>query len=188
MAESKNNIVTHGLSGTVGDMLVFRNRAGKTIVSAKPKERTGEPSEAQIKHQSRFQEATLYGKSVLADPTLKEEYKAAAPEGVTAYNVAVSDFMHAPNIKEVNVSKYTGKTGDTIEVEVTDDFKVMTVSVTIYNADGSEVEHGNAVQQVNEAKWLYTATITNASLSGDKIVIRAFDLPGNISGQEKTLG
>jgi hypothetical protein len=64
----------------------------------------------------------------------------------------------------------------------------MTVSVTIYNADGSEVEHGNAVQQVNEAKWLYTATITNASLSGDKIVIRAFDLPGNLSGQEKTLG
>lgn len=42
MAESKNNIVTHGLSGKVGDLLVFSQRNGKTIVSKAPKERTGE--------------------------------------------------------------------------------------------------------------------------------------------------
>ncbi|SDF09761.1 hypothetical protein SAMN05421825_1031 [Epilithonimonas hungarica] len=33
MAESKNNIITHGLSGKVGDLIVFRQRSGDTIVS-----------------------------------------------------------------------------------------------------------------------------------------------------------
>jgi hypothetical protein len=187
MAESKNNIVTHGLSGLVGDMLVFRNHAGKTIVSAKPKERTGELSEAQKMQQGRFQEAILYGKSVLADATLKAEYKAAAPEGVTAYNVAVGDFLHAPNIKSVDVSKYTGKPGETIEMEISDDFRVADVKVAIYNPDGSVVEQGNAKQQPNSLKWVYTATAANDSLSGDKIVIRAYDLPGNVSEEDKTI-
>lgn len=187
MAESKNNIVTHGLSGLVGDMLVFRNRAGKTIVSAKPKERTGELSEAQKQHLALFQEAVLYGKSVMADENLKAEYKAAAPEGASAYNVAVGDFMNAPNIKTVNVSNYTGKPGETIEMEVTDDFRVAAVKVAIYNPDGSIVEQGDAVQQTNELKWIYTTTETNDSLSGDKIVIRAFDLPGNMTEEDKTI-
>jgi hypothetical protein len=94
--------------------------------------------------------------------------------------------MHAPDIKAVDVSRYTGKVGDTIEVEATDDFRVSVVKVAIYNADGSIVESGDT-QQVNEAKWLYTATAENASLDGDKIVIRAYDLPGNVSEKNNVL-
>jgi hypothetical protein len=187
MAESKNNVVTHGLSGLVGNLLVFRNHAGKTVVSSKPHMRKGEPSEAQKKQRDRFEEATLYGKSVLSDPALKAAYAAAAPEGTTAYSVAVGDFLKAPNLKEVDVSKYTGKKGDTIEVKATDDFKVASVSIAIYNVDGSLVEQGNAVQQPNKEKWLYTATADNTSPSGDKIVIRAYDLPGNTTEKDETL-
>jgi len=179
--------VTHGLSGMVGDMLVFRNHAGKTIVSAKPKERTGELSEAQKRQQERFQEAILYGKSVLTDATLKAEYQTAAPEGVTVYNVVVGDFLHAPNIKSVDVSKYTGKPGETIEMEISDDFRVAAVKVAIYNPDGSVVEQGDAKQQPGQPKWAYATTASNDSLSGDKIVIRAFDLPGNVSEEDKTI-
>lgn len=40
MAKSKNNVVTHGLSGKIGDMLVFSQRNGQTIVGMAPKERT----------------------------------------------------------------------------------------------------------------------------------------------------
>ena len=36
MVESKNNVITYGLSGKVGDLIVFRNRGGKTFVSSKP--------------------------------------------------------------------------------------------------------------------------------------------------------
>jgi hypothetical protein len=188
MAESKNNIVTHGLSGMLGDMLVFRNFGGKTIVATKPKASTNPPSEAQKLQRARFQQATLYGKGALADEALKAGYEAAAPDGVTAYNIAVADFMHAPNISRVDVSKYTGRPGETIEMEVSDDFRVAAVRISVYNPDGSLVEEGDAQQQANPLKWVYTTTATNDSLSGDKIVIRAYDLPGNTTEQNETLG
>ena len=38
MAKQTNNVITHGLSGKVGDLLVFRQRAGKTVIAkASPK-------------------------------------------------------------------------------------------------------------------------------------------------------
>ncbi|MBC7759130.1 MAG: hypothetical protein H7069_09750 [Phormidesmis sp. FL-bin-119] len=40
MARSKFNVLTHGLSGLVGDMIVFRQRANKTIVCGKPRPTT----------------------------------------------------------------------------------------------------------------------------------------------------
>lgn len=187
MATSKNNVLTHGLSGTVGDLLVFRNRAGKTIVASKPRERVGEYTESQKLHQHQFQQATLYGQSVMTDPALKAEYEATAKSGQSAYNVAVADFFHAPDIDTIDVSAYTGKAGDTITVKVTDNFKVTGVSVSIYNADGTEVEHGMAVQSPNKVEWLFTAQTTNESVEGDKIEVRATDLPGNASEKEQTL-
>ena len=90
MAESKNNVLTHGLAGLVGDMIVFRNRGGKTFVSAKPKERTGEPTEIQKQHQGQFQEAILYAKTAITDPAKKAAYDDATTGGQTAYNVAVA--------------------------------------------------------------------------------------------------
>jgi hypothetical protein len=186
MAESKNNVVTHGLSGKVGDILVFRKHGDKTIVASAPSKRTGEPTERQKKQQERFQEATLYGQTALSDPTMKAEYKAAAQTGQTAFNVAVADYFNAPDIKDVDVSAYTGKAGDLITIKATDDFRVASVNVAIYNEDGSEVEHGLAVQK-NKVEWVYTATTDNPSLNGDKIVITASDLPGNVTEKEETL-
>lgn len=187
MAESKNNVLTKGLTGLVGDMIVFRNRGGKTFVSTKPKARTGELSEGQKAHLGKFQEAVLYAKAALAEPDKRAGYTQSATMTQTAYNVAVADFFHAPDIKDVDLSKYTGKTGDTIIIRATDDFKVMEVSVAIYNSDGTEVEHGLAVLSTNGVDWVYTAKAENPSLTGDRIVIRASDMPGNVTEEEKSL-
>jgi len=187
MAESKNNIITHGLSGKVGDLIVFRNRNGKTYVASKPKERTSELSDAQKQHQKVFQQAVIYAKSALVNPETKQAYKDAADEGESAYNVAVADFMNAPDIEEIDLSKYTGKVGDTITITVTDDFMVQEVSVTILNADGTEVEHGLAQSGLGSLQWIYNATAANNSLDGDKIIIRASDLPGHATEKEHTV-
>lgn len=186
MAVSKNNVLTHGLSGTVGDLLVFRNKGGKVIVANKPKERTSEYSEGEKAHQQLFQRAVLYGKSVLADTERKATYGAAAKEGQSAYNVAVADFFHAPDIDSIDISGYTGKAGDTIKISVTDNFRVSEVSVGIYNADGTEVEHGAAEQSANPSEWVFTAKAANASVGGDRIEVRAYDLPGNETAKEIT--
>lgn len=187
MAESKNNIVTHGLSGKVGDLLVFSQRNGKTIVSKAPKERTGELSDKQEVQKLKFQRAVLYAKTVMNDADKKQMYEAMSDDskGISAYNVAVADLLNAPKIQEINLSAYTGNPGDTIRIIATDDFEVVSVTVTIENADGSLVEEGSAVN--NGAEWVYTATVLNSDLSGDKITITASDHPVNVTEKFETL-
>lgn len=182
MAQSKNNIITHGLSGKVGDIIVFSQRGGKTIVSKAPRKRTGEDSEKQKEQQAKFQQAVLYGKSVIADPTQKELYEST---GKRAYNVAVADMLNAPKIEKIDLTSYTGQIGDTIKIRVMDDFAVTSVKVIIENSDGSLVEQGNATLQGID--WVYTATATNPDLSDDKIIIQATDIPANLSEKTQTL-
>jgi hypothetical protein len=185
MAQSKNNIVTHGLSGKVGELLVFSNRRGKTIVSSAPRKRAGEPSEAQKAHQKRFQQAVIYGKEVSVNPENRELYKQKANvKQISVYNVAVADFMQAPDIVEVDVSNYGGNIGDKISITVEDNFMVSEVSLSILNGDGTEVESGNAQPNAAGRKWIYTATASNTNLNGDKIIVRAYDLPGNVDEEE----
>jgi hypothetical protein len=180
MAKQKGNIVTHGLSGMVGGMLVFRQTATGTVVQSPPRV-SGKTTEAQRAHQRRFQRAVLYSQAVAADPALEAAYASRAKPGQTARNVAIADFFHAPDIRAIDVSGYGGKPGDVIRIEVTDDFAVKEVKVVISNADGSVVEEGFAVQEAAGYEWTYVATAVNDSLQGDRIEIFASDMPGNIS-------
>lgn len=186
MAQSKNNIVTHGLSGKVGDLLVFSQRNGKTIVSKAPV-RSGEATKGQVAVQQKFQKAVFYAKSALADAGSKAAYEAQAKEGQTAYNVAIADFFEAPDIQSVDFSNYTGKPGSTIHIVATDDFKVSGVTVKIANSDGTLVEQGKAVAAPDGFHWIYTATKNNASLAGDKITISANDRAANLAVREESL-
>ena len=186
MAKAKN-IILHGVSGKIGDTLVIRQRGGMTILSEAPGEREKAPTESQKAHQAKFQQAVIYGKTVMADAESKAEYGEKADDRHSAYNVAVADFFHAPDIDEIDVTNYTGAIGDSIRIRATDDFKVVQLHVAIFNADGSLVEEGDAVQQENVLDWLYSATIANESLEGDKIVVKAADKPGNIAEQEAQL-
>ena len=188
MAESKSNLATEGLSGQVGNFVFRRRKAdGKVFVSVHPSEQEGEPTEAQLKVRSKFQEAVIYGKSALADPATKAIYTEKTAPGKSAYNVAVADYFNAPNIKEVDLSNYTGEVGSTIRVKATDDFEVAGVQVKIANADGTLVEVGSALSQSDGLFWLYTATKLNESLLGDKITVTVSDIPGNSTVEEKTL-
>jgi hypothetical protein len=187
MAKQSGNVVTYGLRGKIGDLLVFRQRNGETIVSKIP-EKQKEVSEKQKKHQKLFQQATIYGKVVTADPQLKKLYEASAKKkkGVTAYNIAVADFLNAPNIENVDLSAYTGTAGDEIHIIASDDFAVKSVHVSISNADGALIEEGYASQSVSNL-WIYVASQNNDNMTGDRIVITVSDIPGNITTEEKSL-
>jgi hypothetical protein len=150
-------------------------------------QRTAAASEKQIEHRRRFQRATIYGKSVNADPQLKELYGQAAKKGQTAYNIVVADMLQAPDIESIDLSGYTGKPGDIISVRVTDDFSVKEVTVTITNDDGSLVETGLAQPDAIDYLWTYTATQENENLAGDNIEITVSDMPGNIAVEEQSL-
>jgi hypothetical protein len=186
MAKQTGNVVTHGLSGKVGDLLLFRQVGGKTVVSKMPQPSKTE-SEKQKAQRKRFQRAIFYAKQTLADPDTKEIYEAGTKKGRRPFRVAVADFLNAPNIEHIDLSGYSGQTGDLIRIEVSDDFTVQTVTVSISNADGSLVEEGNAVPDTTGFQWTYIATQNNDNLQGDKIVVSISDLPGNITREEETL-
>ena len=61
------------------------------------------------------------------------------------------------------------------------------VLVEIFDGTGALVERGTAVQTDKPAEWIFVATVANNSIYGDKIVVKATDLPGNLTGKESVL-
>ena len=80
MAKQKNNVVTYGLSGKIGDLLVFRQVAGKTVVAKMPQQ-SGKVSDKQKEHRKRFQQAVIYAKTAMSSPETGEQYRAGAKKG-----------------------------------------------------------------------------------------------------------
>jgi hypothetical protein len=189
MAKQTGNVVTYGLSGKIGDLLVFRRRDGQTIVSKAPESSKKPLTAKQVEHQRKFRQAVLYAQAAVKDEGLAEIYEAvAAKKKRTPFTVAVADFFNAPEIEHIDLSKYTGNIGDTIRIEVADDVVVKSVELSIVNADGSVVEEGNAVSDASGHVWTYTATQENDNLEGDKITVSISDLPENSTEETVEIG
>jgi hypothetical protein len=144
-------------------------------------------TEAQRTQRRKFQRAVLYSSGVAADPELSAAYAAKAKAGQTLRNVAVADFLRAPDIDVIDLSAYHGQPGDVIRIEVTDDFAVKEVKVVISNSDGSPVEEGYAQPEAVGYEWTYKATAQNDNLEGDRIEIFASDTPGHIAHKTEEL-
>ena len=188
MAYVKKNIVTEGMSGKLGNNIVFRNRGGKTVVAVTPEKKKRKLSEAQKVQTRKFSTAIAYGKQAVQDPAAKAAYQAQAKGGQTAFNVAVSDCLNAPRIEEPDLSAYQGAKGSQLILPVADDYLVTEVSVAMYNQAGALVEAGAAQLHNNGADWVYTTQKQNANFKGSKLIIRASDLPGNTVEKEVVLG
>lgn len=180
MAKSRNNVITHGLSGLIGDLLVFRQRGGKTIVSDRPKARVDNPNANQLSVRERFIKAARYAKAAISDLAKKALYGAAAEADQSAYNVAFADYQKAPEIKaEPNYSGYIGQIGYPIEATVYDNFMVTAVKVEIRDAANTLIEEGEAIQQEDESKWIYVTTVANPDYATSSIIVKAYDMPEN---------
>jgi len=188
MARIKN-VAVKGLRGMIGDTLVYRTVNGKTVVSAAPDDTPRVATEKQTAHRERFKLASFYASRAMANPELKAAYEAVAKSRGTSSgrSVAVSDFFHAPKIDSVVLDGFSGQPGEEIPMYVTDDFRVNTVHVEIYNPDGTEAEHGDAVFLETGRYWVYTTTGSVSELTGSRVVVKATDLPGNETSEEFTL-
>ncbi|WP_343700927.1 hypothetical protein [Chitinophaga sp.] len=187
MAISKNNAITFGASGTFAQQMVIRQQGGKTVLCKRPVKGKSKYPEKEQQMRDRFLEASLYARAAISHEPTRLAYQAAADKGQSAYNMAVADFYIAPVIRSVDSTAYTGAAGSTIRVRAIDNFGVQAVSVEIQLASGETLEKGNAAADVNGLDWLYTATQPNEALAGSKLIIRASDLPGNVTVHEVTL-
>lgn len=176
MAKVRSNIIIDGIGGMLGNQLVFkRDKAGRTILSVKPT--FGENrvfSAAQRAQQEAFREAQLYAKTAKSDPVYARK---AAGTARSAYNVAIADWFHPPEILEIDRSGWQGGAGQKIRVKAQDDVLVTQVTVTITAADGALLESGNAVQ--SEGLW-WEYTSRAAAGAGATLTVSARDLPGHV--------
>jgi hypothetical protein len=187
MAESSNNVLTVGNSGSVGRQITFWQRAGKTIMGKKRMKATGEPTAPQAVIRQKFLAAVTYANGVKTVAATRAAYKAVARAGQSWFSMAVRDAATPPTVSKIDTTNYHGAVGDAILITATDDFKVTGVSVSILSAAGAVLEQGKAVQQENVNEWLYTATVANAATAGSKITAVASDLPGNTGTLSVTL-
>ena len=170
MAKVIDNLLVRGLSGKLGDQVVFRRlRDGRTIVCNKPDFSKRKLSREQKQHHTRFQAASAYAKSAsrsmpiyaqLAEGTMKN-----------AYNVALGDWFHPPVIQRV------GRYGTAIRIWATDDVHVAGVQVLVLDEAGGIREKGNATQARGDW-WEYVPA------EEGKVVVEAWDLAGNVVRDE----
>ena len=160
------------------DGLVYRTVRGKVVASRKPDMTNVVYSENQIAHRKRFKQAALFGKSIMADSTVRALYEEIAKErNIPLFATTIADFFNAPVIHEVDVFGYSGNVGDTILVTASDDVGVEKVHVSISAPDGSPIENGQAIEVGDDSgQWIYTATVQGQPVV--KIQVVAQDRPG----------
>ena len=178
------------IGGLLGEKLKVNKVNGNVVVTNRPKRKmVGDPSEKQAAAQRRFLVATQYAKYQNSVPELRELYATGITDNKrTAFAVAVSDFLNAPEIESINASKYRGAIGDPIIVSAFDDFKVVGVRVMITDAGGSMLEEGDAAQdKAKPSLWIYQCTVANAALAGTTINAIAVDTAGNETSLDNVL-
>jgi hypothetical protein len=180
VAKIKFNGLVSEVSGGVGGLVVRRSR-GKFILSDKPTVSEAEPSEAQLDQRKLFARAVAFGKFAIEDPALRAFYEPIAQQReITAYALAIGDYLKAPSILPLDLSAYRGQVGDSIGIEAVDDLGLAGVSVSLVANDGTPIEQGNAVEiGARSGYWTYTATAAVALGSDIFIEVQGTDHAGN---------
>jgi hypothetical protein len=179
MALVKGNILLQFVRGTLGGQITIYERNGQVIMAAKRGKSKKKPTQKQLDVRWKMTAASAYAVAMLADPELKAYYQSKAGPGQNAYNMAVKDAFHSPEIQNIKVEEE-----NTVVVTAKNDFRVSGVEVMVFDAAGKCVERGHAVPARNGKDWVYKV----ASLP-KKGKIRALveDLPGNISEKQLLL-
>jgi len=91
MAKIKDNYVTHGISGKIGDKVFKYNKFGNTYISDPPDFSNVIPTKRQKKFRNNFAKAVSYAKSVLKDPIKSEKYQTG--DNKSLYVRALKDYL-----------------------------------------------------------------------------------------------
>ncbi|MFT3770910.1 MAG: hypothetical protein QM820_36285 [Minicystis sp.] len=179
MARIRNNVILHGVSGMIGNQIVVRRgKDGRGVLAARPsvaEDREG--SEKQKEHRETFRQSVLYAKGAQTKP---EYQKLADSRGVSAFNVAMADFFHPPEIQAIDLDGYHGAAGEKITIVAVDDVKVTEVGVILTDDNDNVIEKGQAVVSPEDPhRWVFTAT-TAAPSASVKVVVDVADLAGQV--------
>lgn len=165
----------------LGETVKVRKVAGKYLVSNRRRRVAGKRSEKQAAAQKRFLIAAQYARRQASLASSSALYaKGITEKKSTAFLVALSDYLKAPEVLSINTDDYRGVIGDRLVVNAVDDFMVTRVIVTITDAKGIILEEGEAGPDSEGVNlWEYKARVANPTLPGTTIKAIAYDRPGN---------
>lgn len=186
MSIVKDNIITEGLSGMLGDVVVFRQVRGRTIMANRPRKPQFQ-SDLQRENRHRFKVASAFAKQAMQDPEKKEYYRAKARKlGLpNAYTAALTDYMRKPAVTSI---KYKGNAHGNIAITAgKQGFSLASVTVCMVDAQGTPLATGTAVlkdRRRNEwtakfARDLWTQHMTVDRECACRVMVMATDHTGN---------
>jgi hypothetical protein len=181
MAQSKNNPLTKGASGMIGNTVVFRSWNGKTYMYNRPS-KPKKQSSLQKENRTKFSRAVAFSRKMMADPVKKAEYQLIAKQQnlPNAYTAAVTEYMRKPEIVEIDLEGYSGKANQEIRVEARKKgFEVQEVVVVILDDKGEVIEQGKAEKQSGN-DWKYTSSRDISTLAGASIKVQVSDKTNNV--------
>jgi hypothetical protein len=179
MANNRNNVITHGSSGKMGNAVFTLD--GKMRSKPDISKRVWSPS--QKEHLGLFERAKEYARMAISDPELNDYYaaKAKRKHGLGAWHLAIKDFCSPPRILAAEFRRFTGKSGDELYITANDDFEIAGVSVAVFSQEGILLEEGNASECEFRINWLYRLKSDINLVRGLNVTISAKDLPGNMA-------
>ncbi|UYQ95782.1 hypothetical protein MKQ68_11780 [Chitinophaga horti] len=170
MIQKHFNAISSGATGMFGKQVVRYFRHGREIIAKAPCKRPGRGTPGQERTRANFQQATDWSKKVRSARGLTTIYEAFVGGGKNIHNLAIADYLMAPEVHDLFV-----KDG-IIRVKATDNLQVASVCVCVYDANGYLLEEGMAVNEGGD-EWVYKPVL--ALQPGCDIVVIARDLPGN---------
>ena len=91
MAEVKENYVVKGISGKVGNMMVYKIINGKTFMTKYPDRSKVNYNKEQIEFRKIFAKAAKFASEIVSDPSKKSTYPRQGRKSI--YHCALSDYM-----------------------------------------------------------------------------------------------
>ncbi len=168
------NIGLNGLHALL-DNFIVKTRKGKTFIAKKPRKPERE-SAAQRANRELFRKATQYAVDAMKNPGFKDIYTRLAGKHSKPFNMAMADYLMAPEISNINISGYGGKPGDVIRMLASDNGYISWVHVRILK-ENVVIEEGRAIERVGVG-YVYTVKEVNANVVGCVVEIRARDMAG----------
>ena len=137
MARGDKGTILSGFHGRLDDLIVIKQRNGKPVMCFYPKGKKVKWTENQKKHRIEFQFAIRYARLAIKDPVKLAFYEAREHDGINAYNLAISDYMHKPEIISIDIRKARGCDQYLIRVRAMDDFIVTQVRINLIDLTGN---------------------------------------------------
>jgi hypothetical protein len=181
MAKVELSKALEAIHGVIGDLL-FRNHAGHQTVGRLPNY-SERPLPDKLEAQKPvMQRASHYWNSLKTEnPELARAYAQRAKElDRPVFSLAYADVSSRPTVQEIDVTRYSGRTGQKITVRATGAFELRQVQVLIREAGGAVVESGSAVKGGGRNTWWdYTTTTDVPALAGVSVEAVAVSWPDN---------